>query len=82
MALRRAIRCTPIDSTAVTTAGNPSGTAATANATPRIEHVEDAGHARGRLSTRMMVVIIDDRDHHDDDRQDLADAIELLLKWC
>ena len=30
MALRRAIRWTPMDSTAVTTAGNPSGTAATA----------------------------------------------------
>ena len=36
MALRCAMRCTPIESTAVTTAGSPSGTAATASATPRI----------------------------------------------
>ena len=34
-ARRRAMRCTPIESTAVTTAGRPSGTAATARATPR-----------------------------------------------
>ena len=34
MAFLFAMRCTPRESTAVTTAGKPSGTAATASATP------------------------------------------------
>ena len=52
IALRRAMRCTPIDSTAVTTAGRPSGTAATASATPRISTSKSAGGAAHVLDER------------------------------
>ena len=79
MAFRRAIRCTPIDSTAVTTAGRPSGTAATASATPRISTSKKRREAADVLDDD------DRRDHHDRDDDDdeaehLADAIELLLQ--
>jgi hypothetical protein len=57
MAFRRTMRCTPIESTAVTTAGSPSGTAATASATPRISTSTMSERAR-TSSTTMMVVII------------------------
>ena len=52
MALRRAMRCTPIDSTAVTTAGSPSGTAATASATPRMSTSKSADEAAHVLDER------------------------------
>ena len=52
MAFRRAMRCTPIESTAVTTAGSPSGTAATASATPRISTSKSAGSAAHVLDER------------------------------
>ena len=57
IALRRAMRCTPIESTAVTTAGSPSGTAATASATPRISTSKMAEAPR-TSSTTMIVTII------------------------
>ncbi len=52
MAWRRAMRCTPIDSTAVTTAGSPSGTAATASATPRMSTSNSCGGAVHVLDER------------------------------
>ena len=52
MALRLAMRCTPSDSTAVTTAGSPSGTAATASATPRISTSKSAADAADVLDER------------------------------
>ena len=57
MAFFRAMRCTPMDSTAVTTAGRPSGTAATASATPRMSTSKSAGSPR-MSSTRRMVPIM------------------------
>ena len=57
MALRFAIRCTPSASTAVTIAGKPSGTAATASATPRMKTSNSAAMLR-TFSTRSMVPII------------------------
>ena len=79
MALRRAIRCTPIESTAVTTAGSPSGTAATASATPRISTSNSAGgtlHVLDEDDGRNH----DDGDGDDDEAEDFAGAIELALK--
>ena len=57
MAFRFAMRCTPSESTAVTTAGRPSGTAATASATPRMSTSKIAEKPR-TSSTRMIVAII------------------------
>ena len=51
------MRCTPRESTAVTTAGRPSGTAATASATPRMSTSKSAEKPR-TSSTRMIVAII------------------------
>ena len=79
IAFRRAMRCTPIESTAVTTAGSPSGTAATASATPEDQHVEDRGQPADVLDD-------DDRRDHDDgdddddEAEELAGAIELPLQ--
>ena len=79
IAFRRAMRCTPIESTAVTTAGRPSGTAATASATPRMSTSNSAAAAAHVFDD-------DDRDDHDDgDRDDdeaeqLAGTIELPLQ--
>ena len=79
IAFRRAMRCTPIESTAVTTAGKPSGTAATASATPRINTSKNRGSAAHVLDE-------DDRRDHDDgdddddEAQHLAGAIELPLQ--
>ena len=64
IAFRRAIRCTPIASTAVTTAGSPSGTAATASATPRMSTSRTGGQAANVLDND------DRRDHHDGDGDD------------
>ena len=58
------MRCTPIESTAVTTAGRPSGTAATASATPRISTSNERGDAADVLDED------DRRDHHDGDDDD------------
>ncbi len=57
MAFRPAMRCTPSDKTAVTTAGKPSGTAATASATPRINTSKMAVKPL-TSSTTMIVTII------------------------
>ncbi len=57
MAFRLAMRCTPRERTAVTTAGRPSGTAATASATPRISTSNSAENPR-MSSTRRIVAII------------------------
>ena len=58
------MRCTPRESTAVTTAGKPSGTAATASATPRMSTSKSAAKPRTSLDE-------DDRcDHHDGDDDD------------
>ena len=57
MAFRFAMRCTPSESTAVTMAGKPSGTAATASATPRMSTSKMAEKPR-TSSTRTMVAII------------------------
>ena len=81
MALRRAIRWTPIESTAVTTAGRPSGTAATASATPRMSTSKKRGAPR-TCSTR---IIVDDHDDGDGDHREaenLAGAIEFPLQRC
>jgi len=56
IAFRRAMRCTPSESTAVTTAGSPSGTAATARATPRMSTSIRA--VRPRTSSIMTIVAI------------------------
>ena len=64
IALRFAMRCTPSASTAVTTAGKPSGTAATASATPRMSTSKIAAEPAHVLDE-------DDRgDHHDGDDDD------------
>ncbi len=57
MALRAAIRCTPSDRTAVTTAGRPSGTAATASATPRISTSKTAANPCTSSTSRMVAII-------------------------
>ena len=77
--VRFAMRCTPSDSTAVTTAGRPSGTAATASATPRMSTSKIAGKPR-TSSTTMIVTIITTAMTTTIDAQQLADAIELLLQ--
>ena len=68
MACRRAMRCTPSASTAVTIAGSPSGTAATASATPMI-----ITSMERRQPSR---VDEDDRgDHHDRDHDHASRAL-------
>jgi hypothetical protein len=57
MAFRLAMRCTPRERTAVTTAGRPSGTAATASATPRIR-TSNSAEKPVTSSTRRIVAII------------------------
>ena len=79
IAFRRAIRCTPIDSTTVTTAGRPSGTAATASATPRIRTSNNAERP-WTCSTTTIVAIMTTAMTIDHQAQHLADAIELLLE--
>ena len=61
IAFRFAMRWTPSESTAVTTAGRPSGTAATASATPRISTSKSAEKPAHVLDQD------DRRDHHDGD---------------
>ena len=79
IALRFAMRCTPSESTAVTIAGSPSGTAATASATPRMSTSSSCRQSANVLDED------DRRDHHDgdhddDDAEQLARAIELALE--
>jgi hypothetical protein len=57
MAFRRAMRCTPRESTAVTTAGSPSGTAATASATPRMSTSKIARALRTSSIRRIVATI-------------------------
>ena len=79
MAFRFAMRCTPRESTAVTTAGRPSGTAATASATPRMSTSKIAEKPR-TSSTRMIVAIITTAMTTTMIAEQLADAVELLLQ--
>ena len=79
MAFLFAMRCTPSESTAVTTAGRPSGTAATASATPRM--------STSKMAEKPAHILDEDdrRDHHDGDDDDdqpeqLADTVEFLLQ--
>jgi hypothetical protein len=58
MALRLAMRCTPMESTAVTTAGRPSGTAATANATPRMSTSKRAPTLRTSSTTTIVTTMM------------------------
>ena len=51
------MRCTPIESTAVTTAGRPSGTAATARATPRMSTSKSALTPRTSSTTTMVTIM-------------------------
>ena len=57
MAFRRAMRCTPIESTTVTIAGRPSGTAATASATPRMSTSRNADNPRTCSTTTIVAII-------------------------
>jgi hypothetical protein len=57
MAFRFAIRCTPSESTVVTTAGKPSGTAATASATPKMSTSNIAEKPRTSSMRRMVAII-------------------------
>jgi hypothetical protein len=57
IAFRRAMRCTPMARTAVTMAGSPSGTAATARATPRMRTSKIAAGSRTPSTSRMVATI-------------------------
>ena len=73
------MRCTPSESTAVTTAGRPSGTAATASATPRMSTSKIAEKPR-TSSTRMIVAIITTAMTTTTIAEQLADPVEFLLQ--
>ena len=80
IALRRAMRCTPSESTAVTTAGSPSG-----HRRDGERHAEDQHVDERRRVPRMSSTSDDRHDHHDGDHDDdgaeqLAGAIELALQ--
>src|SRR6185295_16541611 len=57
MAFLPAMRWTPIERTAVTTAGSPSGTAATARATPRINTSKIADRPLTFSTSRIVTII-------------------------
>ena len=79
MALRRAMRCTPIDSTAVTTAGQALGHRRNSQRDAEDQDVEEGGGAAHVLDQDDRGDH-DDGDRHHDEAEDLAGAIQLALQ--